>query len=202
MIPKNLEEEFKIIEIELNQLEKILIFTQNMISSINIENNHSYSKNSPFANDDKSDINSKYKEFIIIIKMLRSEVDIRTTKSNKDLKENSTYESFDFIKKTLDNCTKLNKEIFEIVSNLFLDKTIKSFAKDLVNLKGSHQFKDKRTDWNNFEVPEEIYDEEFTCVNLSYKAINSKNTLNPKNKAITKNIVEELKVNYLLFLTL
>ena len=175
-------------------LHSVLIFTQNMISSINIENNHSYSKNSPFANDDKSDINSKYKEFIIIIKMLRSEVDIRTTKSNKDLKENSTYESFDFIKKTLDNCTKLNKEIFEIVSNLFLDKTIKSFAKDLVNLKGSHQFKDKRTDWNNFEVPEEIYDEEFTCVNLSYKAINSKNTLNPKNKAITKNIVEELKV--------
>ena len=75
-----------------------------------------------------------------------------------------------------------------------LDKTIESLIKVLVNPKVYNQLKEELKDWNHFEVPEEIYDQEFSLVNIPYLAIYLLDIFKSKQTKFIKNVEKTLKV--------
>ena len=125
---------------------------------------------------------------------MRTKVENITQKLNEDSKENSKFESFAFIKEFWNECTNNCKEIFEITFDLFLDKTIESLVKVLENSEGRNQLNEESKDWHYFEVPEEIYDKEFSLVNIPYLTVYLLDNFNSNQREFIKNVEKTLKV--------
>ena len=132
---------------------------------------------------------------------MRTKVENITQKLNEDSKENSKFESFAFIKEFWNECTNNCKEIFEITFDLFLDKTIESLVKVLENSEGRNQLNEESKDWHYFEVPEEIYDKEFSLVNIPYLTVYLLDNFNSNQREFIKNVEKTLKVDQILINT-
>ena len=64
----------------------------------------------------------------------------------------------------------------------------------LVNQIDCNQFDEELRDWNHFEVPEEIYDEEFSLINVPYISQNLLSVYKSKQRKFFKNLEKILKV--------
>ena len=146
-------------------------------------------------NNERPDLESKYKSLNKTLNDLRTKVENITQKPNEDSKENSKFDSFAFIKEFWNECTNKSKEIFAITFDLFLDKTIESLVKVLINPKVDNQLREEWKDWHHFEIPEEIYDNEFSLVNIPYLAMYLLDIFKSKQKIFIENVEKTLKVH-------
>ena len=147
------------------------------------------------TNNEKQNLDSQYKSLTQTLDDLRTKVENITQKLNEDSKEKSTFESFDFIEKLWNECTNKSKKIFEITLDFNLDKMIESLIKALANPEGSNQLNEEWKDWHDFEVPEEIYDKEFSLVNIPYLAMYMLDIFKSKQTKFIKNVEKILKVH-------
>ena len=76
---------------------------------------------------------------------------------------------------------------------------IESLIKVLANPEGYNQLNEEWKDWHDFEVPEEIYDKEFSLVNIPYLAMYMLDIFKSKQTKFIKNVEKTLKVPWLLF---
>ena len=154
----------------------------------------SISSQSIFPNNERPDLESKYKSLNKTLLNLKTKAENIIQKPNEDLKENSKFESFAFIKEFWNECTNKSKVIFEITYDLFLDKTIESLFKVLINPEGNNQLREEWKDWHHFGVPEEIYDKEFSLVNIPYLAMHLIDIFKSKQREFIGNVEKTLKV--------
>ena len=163
------------------------------------QNHDNISSASIISNYDKPDLDSKYDNLNKTLKDLRKSVKDITTSSNKDSNEKSNYESLEFIKEVWNKCTAKSAEIFAITNDLYLGKTVEVLIKVLVNQIDNNKFDKELKDWNNFEVPEEIYDEEFNLINIPYVSQDLLDVYKSKQRKFFKNLEKVLKVPMYLF---
>ena len=64
----------------------------------------------------------------------------------------------------------------------------------LIDSKYNNQFKEERKDWNYFEVPEEIYDKEYSLVNMPYLSKYMLETFKSNQRKFFENAEKTLKV--------
>ena len=162
------------------------------ISTFSISSSISCSTN---QNKEMPDIELKYESLIKTLNDLKIEVENITKKSNEDSKEKSKFESPSYIKKLWNECTNKSKEIVAITFDLLLDKTIESLIKVLVNPKVNNQSREEWKDWHHFEVPEDIYNKEFSLVNIPYLANHLLDIFKSKQTKFIENVERTLKVH-------
>ena len=89
----------------------------------------------------------------------------------------------------------MSAEIFAITNDLYLGKTVEVLIKVLVNQIDNNKFDKELKDWNHFEVPEEIYDEEFNLINIPYISQELLDVYKSKQRKFFKNLEKVLKVS-------
>ena len=64
----------------------------------------------------------------------------------------------------------------------------------MINPEGYYQLREESKDWHHFEVPEEIYDQQFSLVNIPYQANHLLDIFNSKQREFITNVEKTLKV--------